>query len=333
MVIPFRGDPAILNWALEGFAHQQLPDDLVLDIRIGGDGCAPHPAPQTPARNVTITLLELPRSGVCGAKNLILQDVDTDVIIFSNADTRPEPDFVARHVSRIMSLPAGSMVLGASPFDHTIPRTIFDALIERTPAIFFYCQMQSGQWYDYRCAWNLNVSVRAEDYRRTGGFSPLLSPYGYEDLVLSHGVMGAERKGVFYDADARVTHRHPMTLDQYLMREEMLGLMGPALYQASPEVAENIFGQADARKMADQFSAWVEMDRQMHQWIYRRLCEWAPRPESDLQSQPDAQALLNALYQMHIPLKRLSFRLGFLRGMNISNPDDRVTTGLWKKYL
>lgn len=332
VAIPFRGDPAILSWVLDGFAQQQLPADLSLEVRVGGDGCVPPAEPVNAERGVTISVRELPRVGNSVAKNLLLADADADVIIFGNADTRPEPDFVARHVARLTSLPAGSFVLGSAPYEKAASPTMFDAMLERTPAIFFYCQMKPQQWYDYRFCWTLNLSMMASDFKKLGGFSDKLFPYGYEDLELGYRLMGAERKGVFYDADIRVTHRHPMTFDQYLMREEMLGLMGPVVFQIAPGMAANLFGTTDARALAQQFEPWVKMDAPMHQWIYRRMNEWVTRSESEL-SAPHGPSLLSTIYQMHIPLKRLAFRLGFLRGMTISDPQQRVTTGLWRDVV
>lgn len=333
VAIPFRGNPAILSWVLDGFAQQQLPAGMTLEVRVGGDGCAPPAAPDKVAPGVTINTRALPRVGNSVAKNLLLANVDADVVIFGNADTRPEPDCVARHVDRVMNLPEGSMVLGAAPYEKAAVPTIFDAMIERTPAIFFYCQMKSGQWYDYRFCWTLNLSMRAADFKRLGGFSDKLFPYGYEDLELGYRLMGTQRKGIYYDADIRVTHRHPMTFDQYLMREEMLGLMGPVVYQIAPEMAAHLFGAPSARDLAAQFEPWVKMDAPMHQWIYRRMQEWVARPESELDASPLATSMLSSIYQMHIPLKRLAFRLGFLRGMTITDPQQRATTGLWRAVV
>ncbi|HUB24852.1 MAG TPA: glycosyltransferase family A protein, partial [Tepidisphaeraceae bacterium] len=99
VIIPFRGDAATLNWTLDGFARQQLPADLLVDVRVGGDGCTP-PAPPAGNSCVRFIVRSLDRCGVAGAKNLLLSGVQSDVLIFANADTRPDANFVATHVSR-----------------------------------------------------------------------------------------------------------------------------------------------------------------------------------------------------------------------------------------
>lgn len=333
VVIPFRGSAEILNWVLDGFAQQQLPADLTVEVRVGGDGCVPPSPPVQTTRGVSITTRELPHVGNSIAKNMLMENTDADVVIFGNADTRPEPDFIARHVARLISLPTGSMVLGAAPYEKSAHPTIFEAFAERTPALFFYCQMKPGQWYDYRFAWTLSLSMLVSDFRRVGGFSPKLYPCYYEDLVLGYRLLGTSRKGVFYDPAIRVTHRHPMNFDHYLMREELMGLIAPLLYDAAPEIAANLFGSGDPHALAAQYDTWVHMDAPMHQWIYRRTSHWLQKPERELESHPESQALLDAIYQMHIPLKRLAFRLGFLRGLTITNPQDRQPTGLWQAVI
>ena len=99
VIIPFRGDAQTLLWALEGFAQQRLPSDISLDVRVGGDGCSPPPfkAPENSDARSRFSLRSLPRSGVAGAKNLLLEGVNSRVLIFANADTRPaDHDFVFR---------------------------------------------------------------------------------------------------------------------------------------------------------------------------------------------------------------------------------------------
>lgn len=333
-IIPFRGEVNILNWVLEGFARQQLPAGMTLDVRVGGDGC-PVPEPPPPvAPGVRFTMRQLPHLGISEAKNLLLRDADGDILLFVNGDTRPAADFVARHVARLTSLPAGSMVLGASPYvmEPGTQETVFDVLKRDTPMIFFYALLQPDQQYDYRHAWNMNVSVRRADVVAAGGFSTALRPVFYDDIELAFRIMGTTPR-VYFEPRAVVEHRHPMTIDGYLMREELLGLMAPVLAQVNPAMFAALFGGKSVTELSPEFAAWVQMDRASHTWIYRRVQEWATLDARVLGEGPDRQRLLNTIYQMHIPLKRLAFRLGFLRG--VASADDgawakRQPVGEWK---
>ena len=338
VIIPFRGNPDTLLWALDGFGRQDLPDDISLDIRVGGDGGAPPAfAPSIEHPRTKFTLRSLPRSGVAGAKNLLLENVQTDILIFANADTRPLPSFVSTHVHRLLSLPEQSMVLGSSPYESSSNPTVFDALKEESPMIFFYDRLQPHHLYDHRHAWNLNVSVRHSDYLRAAGFSTALRPYGYEDLDFAFKVMG-DIPAVYYDPDAIVIHRHPMTLDDYLNREEALGTVAPVLARVNPPLFQSLFGTTDLAKLASDYRLWISMDTPSHRWTYQRLADWAHRSETALgpKGSEERSRLLLTLYQLHIPLKRLAFRLGFLRGLDLIDDArwlQRGATGLWQKAI
>jgi hypothetical protein len=338
VIIPFRGNADTLRWVLDGFACQRLPADMLVDVRVGGDGCSPPPAPPVPPDSpLRFSMRTLARSGVAGAKNLLLQGLASDVLIFVNADTRPSVDFIAAHVSRLLSLPTGAMVLGSTPYESGVGKTVLDALKEESPMVFFYDQMQPHQSYDYRHAWNLNISVRGEDFRRIGGFSTALRPYGYEDLDFAWRLMGT-KPAVFYDPAAAVTHRHPMTVDEYLNREEGLGTVAPVLHRVNPPLFQALFGPRNLDALAGDYRAWVSLDAASHQWTYQRISEWADEPDSvlGLPGSDQRRRLVRTLYQMHVPLKRLAFRLGFLRGLELLDDSQwlaRTSQGLWKQAI
>jgi hypothetical protein len=338
VIIPFRGNADVLLWTLDGFAQQVLSDDISLEIVVGGDGCSPPPfTPSIEHPRIRFTFDSLPRSGVAGTKNRLLENLQTHVLIFANADTRPAPNFVAAHVRRILSLPQNHMVLGSSPYELSANPTVFDALKEESPMIFFYDRLKAHALYDYRHAWNLNVSVRYSDYLHAGGFSTALRPYGYEDLDFAFKVMG-DKPAVYYDPEAIVIHRHPMSFDDYLNREEALGTVAPVLARVNLPIFQSLFGTMDLDNLAAQYRLWTSMDIASHRWTYQRLADWAHRSETTLGPKgSDARSrLLLTLYQLHIPLKRLAFRLGFLRGLDLIDDAhwlQRGATGLWQKAI
>jgi hypothetical protein len=80
------------------------------------------------------------------------------------------------------------------------------------------------------------------------------------------------------------------------------------------------------------------MDHSMHRWAYQRLRDWATKPEYSLgpPASPAREQLLMTIYQMHVPLKRLAFRLGFLRGLDLVDDAHwqlRQPAGLWRKIV
>ena len=333
VIIPFRGNTEVLRWTLEGYAEQRLGADCQLEVHVGLDG---EDAVAPAIANVKVW--RFPRMGAAGVRNELVRQVSADILIFGNSDTRPEPDMVRVHAETLMKQPRGTMVLGAAPWEKPVQPTVFDALLADTPMVFFYSQLVAGEWYDFRHAWTLNLSVRHADFVASGGFEALLRPVYYEDLDFGFKLLGPTRRGILYEPAAKVLHRHPTTLEQYLDREELLGLMSPVLAKVCPEVFSAIHGGRGVAEMAAEYRTWVRMDAASHRWVYQRLAEWAALPESALAQAAgvDAVRLKMTIFQMHVPLKRLAFRLGFLRGMELVADGvwlERQPRGLWREAI
>ncbi len=338
VLIPFRGDRGLLEWTLEGYRAQLLPAGSSLQVIVGEDGGEGAVSKDASQGGVPVKHLIFPRLGAAAVRNRLVEQVSggIELIIFGNSDARPDPDMVAHHIAAMSKLPKGSLVLGSAPWEKPAQPTVFDALLAETPMVFFYEGLAAHQWHDFRHAWTLNLSVRVEDFRASKGFHEELRPVYYEDLAFAHRVMGSQKKHVWYEPGARVLHRHPTSLDQYLDREELLGLMAPVLARVCPEAFVALHGTDDLQRLAKEFEQWLKMDRGMHQWIYRRLADWARMPESLLGSEANRRQMLMTIYQMHIPLKRLAFRLGFLRGLELiddSRWQERKPQSLWRSVV
>jgi hypothetical protein len=201
--------------------------------------------------------------------------------------------------------------------------------------VFFYGQLEAGGWYDFRHAWTLNLSVRRSDFVACGGFPEQLRPVYFEDLAFAYRLLGKDKKGILYEPRARVLHRHPTTVDQYLDREELLGIMAPVLARHCSGAFGMLHGTRDVEALTHAFREWVKMDVSLHRWIYERLKEWTAVPAAALQALPgpQRQQVLMNIYQMHVPLKRLAFRLGFIKGMKMAEDlhwQERKAEGLWR---
>jgi len=339
VIIAFRGNEQLLRWVVEGFVRQQLPPGLEMEVRIGGDGCAPPAMAGT--GSISVLPMSFERIGAAAVRNRLLQELPgqpEDVVIFANADARPKPNMVQGHLARLATLSPGEMVIGSAPWELSSQTnsSVWECLLAHTPMIFFYGQMRSGERYDFRSCWTLNLSMHLETFRKAGGFQEHLRPVYYEDLSLGFHAMGPEHKGVFFDESIRVVHRHPMTIDQYLDREELLGLMAPVVARYEPAMFAKLFAATSAQQLADLYRPWVQMDLSMHRWVYERLASWASLPAESLGTPPMRSQMLTTIYQMHVPLKRLAFRLGFLRGMELADDvhwKDRQPASLWKSAV
>jgi hypothetical protein len=334
VVIACRGEgwaEGTLPWVLEGFGEQVLAAGDEMEVLVGLDGWG-WGVEQEMDAPVRIRLRGFERLGAAAVRNRLVGEAMGDLVLFGNADARPQAGMVAKHLERHREIGTGCMVLGDAPWEKSARPTVFEAMLAETPAVFFYGGMNGGEWYDWRHAWTLNLSMKRDDFLKARGFEERLRPVYYEDIALGWKVLG-ERKGILYEPLARVVHRHPTTLEQYLDREELLGLMAPVLGEVCPEVFGKLFGGKGVEDLAREFGVWVKMDGGMQRWIYERMQAWAGLGEEVLGRGEGRRRLLETVYQMHVPLKRLAFRLGYLRGMELradARWEERRATGLWR---
>jgi hypothetical protein len=340
VIIPYRPQAShdILVWTLDGYAGQKLEPGHTMEVRVGVDG-AEEPLDTAGIERSTpsIVVHKYPLIGAAAVRNRLAREVPdfTTLLIFGNADARPEPTMVQQHAYTMANLPSHSLVLGAAPWERISP-TVIDAMIDQTPMIFSYCQATPRTWYNFRIAYSLNLSVRYEDFVSCGGFHDLIRPYYYEDLAFGCRVLGPERKGLFFEPDARVLHRHPMTFDQYLDREELLGMMAPVLSKICPEAFTVLMGGRSAEEIAEDFRRKLAGDPGVYRRIYQRLRDNLAQPADTLGTGKARQRAIDALFQLHIPVKLLVFRVGFVHGMELvddSHWPQRRPQGLWHKLL
>lgn len=340
IIVPYRphgGDHSILLWTLEGYAQQALNPGGTLEVHVGLDGAEESGEIPVPPSSHPITIHHYQHMGAAAVRNALVREVpaSTDLLIFGNADARPEIDMVQQHLTTMQRLPRQCLVLGAAPWERLAP-TVIDAMIDHTPMIFSYCHAERHCWYPFRIAYSLNLSVWYSDFVASGGFHDLIRPYYYEDLAFGCRVLGPQRQGLFYEPAARVLHRHPMTFDQYLDREELLGIMAPVLAKVCPEAFHILMAGRALEQIASDFRLKLAGDTAVYRRLYGHLREQLALSAETLGQGPSRQHGIEKLYQLHIPVKLLAFRLGFLRGLELADDAfwrDRKPAGLWRKYV
>jgi len=340
VIIPFhhQDDLTTLQWTLEGFGRQMLKSGHSLEVLVGVDGGLGTFIKPLALPSEQFKVIQFPRIGSAAVRNALVKQAraHTDLLLFTNADTRPDPDMVQCHADTMAKLPDGSLIVGAVPWERTGQPTVFDALLEETTAVFSYPNMLPESWHDFRAAYALNLSVRYAQFMASGGFPEAIRPMYYEDTVFAHRLLGA-KPALFYQPAARAVHRHPMTLDQYLDREELLGMMAPVLAHVAPDSFNALFSaNVPVQVLAQRYQQWVLMDGPVHAAAYDSLSAWSRQPQSRL-GDPESRALtLRALFDLHIPLKRLAFRVGFLKGLQLMQDAQwqmRRSQRLWNQAL
>jgi hypothetical protein len=180
------------------------------------------------------------------------------------------------------------------------------------------------------------LAVRRLDFVSCGGFPELIRPYYYEDLAFGCRLLGPQRQGLYYHPEARVLHRHPMSFEQYLDREELLGIMAPVLAKQCPDAFGVLMANRAVQEIEANFREKLKADHSIYQRIYDRMVPQLALPAASLGQGDAACREIDRLYQLHIPVKLLAFRLGFLKGISLvedSSWRDRNPTGDWRRYV
>ncbi|TWT40402.1 Glycosyl transferase family 2 [Phycisphaerae bacterium RAS1] len=333
-VIPTSRPPQQLIACLDAIAKLELdPQDLQVAAVING-----VLAPRDFGRSYPFQLVveSIAQPNISAAKNRALQHARGEWVFLINDDTYVQPDFVRMHLEMHERLSRPAMVLGRSIWKTWADQTIFDRLVAETSMIFFYDRLQPGRPYNFRHAWNLNLSVRRR-YLEAMPFDEQLSPMFYEDIEWAYRVQQVFELDVYYAPDAISLHDHRYTLDGYLNREVNMGQAAPRLWRANPDCFRAVYGADLDAAYLDYCRAYIERDGRSDESL-QLLRELTARPAAALSGTPQEQMLqLQLLYQAHLPLKRRAFRRGLLDAMHATalnvEPDAEPAAAVFEETI
>ncbi len=312
VLIPTCQRPDKIAACCSALAEQTLGTDR-FEVLVGVDG------PDTGERALIAQALPRARveafehGGPAATRNKLVARASGDIVLFLNDDVTPRPDCLATHVEAHRDASAPAMMLGAAPWRVHEPDRLFDRLIRETSMIFFYDRMdsQTDRDWGFRHAWTLNLSIRSETMRESGGFDDSLPCACFEDLEWAWRV---SRMGVAlrYRPAAVVEHDHRYEPAQYLARERMLGREAVRLERAAPECAHALFGKSLLSDDELAYSrAFVERERRDVERLERSFVGLADLPANTVEGQA-ADRLIELLYQQHLLVKRWHWRSGLL---------------------
>jgi len=347
VVIPTRNRAVALSRCLERLAGQSLPAEEfeVIVVHDGDDPDSCAAATQFASR-LRLTDLTAPRLGVSTARNTALEHARAELVLLLNDDVLSAPDLLERHVrahgGRSESQPP-ALVVGYSPFAEAPAgeATLFDRLMERTSAVFFYDRMldanglptrPAGHDWGYRHAWTLNLSFPTRIARLAGGFRPAIANWCYEDVEFAWRAATLLGSPVLFCPEARAVHDHRMSPEGYLERERRLGYSALGFARAAPECARQLFGRDLTESEPWYARAFVERearDEGRHSSAFLGACALPGR----LADEPESgRRVVELLYAQHLPLKRLAFRRGLLEALEgrrfegLFHPSDGLPT-------
>jgi glycosyltransferase involved in cell wall biosynthesis len=208
VVIPVYNGAATLSAGLRALQEQTRPPDEIIVVDDGStDGSTDI------ARGFGIRVISQPNAGSAAARNRGAQAARGDILLFTDADCAPAPDWV----ERMAAVFSDSAVAGA----RGVYRTRQRELVAR------FVQVEYEDRYDLvRPPGTIDfVDTYSAGYRRdvflaAGGFnvSYLIS----SDLEFSFRLAEADYRLVFVP-DARVFHIHNRTIWQYVCRKFRIG--------------------------------------------------------------------------------------------------------------
>jgi hypothetical protein len=173
--------------------------------------------------------------------------------------------------------------------------------------IFFYAELVDGREYNFRYAWNLNLSVHRRLIDRLDGpFCAALRPVFFDDVEFAQRLIG-DAESVRYHPAALAPHRHRYDFRGYFEREALLGVMAAALREINPACFEAIF-PAPLDALVAQARAALRIDVPDGHKLLSAFSTAADAPWTG--NEPESYCA--SLYALHLPLKRRAFRCGLI---------------------
>ncbi len=313
LIIPTRDRWANLVRTLDALSRQTALGQF--EVIVADDGSDEAPPDEVAAGQwpMPVKLLRLDHGGIGPAKNRALGAAGGQLLIFINDDTYPQPDFVGQHLSAWQQSTGRKLMhLGLTRWRQWQDQNLFDCLLAESGMIFFYHNLEPRRFYNFRHAWNCNLSVDAAAVREAGGFNERLGKFFFEDLELAYRL---EQRGwrVRYWPEAVVTHDHRYSPQGYLARERLLGRMSVWLWRANPECFLAIYQTELDQRYIDRCRRLVAEQTQAISGFARQFEQWHRRSAGELDHCPDRrQAAVEQLVQAHRTLKRYTFDQGLL---------------------
>jgi len=324
VIIPTRGRPRKAAACVRALATQTFPADR-FEVLVGLDG----PDPETEqavrdawpigSRHPRLEVITCPGPlGPNPVRNRLMKGCRGRTLIALNDDVRPDADLVAVHHAeqrRAAECGRPAVIVGRCPWARPDGDRLFDRLIRETSMVFFYDRMNDADpdhdW-GFRHAWSLNLSMPAAAVTDVGGWADVRNEYGHDDIELAWRLNTQASLPVLYRPLAVAVHDHRISPREYLRREYRLGRSAWRYAQRNPGFARDLFGRDITS--ADEIAYCRQFVRRERGSALRVLASFERLAglDADVVDGPHAAALLGAIYEQHLPLKRWMWRKGLL---------------------
>lgn len=224
VVVPAHQAADVLPGCLEALTRQSLARPLY-EIIVVDDGSTDDTAAVARAANVQV--ISQPKGGPASARNAGIAAARGEIVLFTDADCAPAPDWLAQMVTPF----ADPLVQGVKGVYRTRQREVIARLVQLEYAIR-YERMARLPAIDF-------IDTYSAAYRRDlllsyGGFDVTYPIPSVEDVDFSFRVARDGHRLVFAP-QAHVEHRHPASLRRYLTRKGLYGYWRALLYMRYPD--------------------------------------------------------------------------------------------------
>jgi GT2 family glycosyltransferase len=218
VIVPAYNSESTLGRCLAALMDQiQLPDEVIIVDDGSTDGTARlvqdfrsrTQAPQT------IRLIRQTNAGPAAARNAGARAAHGDILLFTDADCAPDPDWVKRMASAFTD-PA---VAGAKG----VYQTRQAGLVPRFVQLEYeskYARMHGQERIDFIDTYS--AGYRRDVFMKAEGFDTIFTTASVEDQEFSFRLSAAGHRLVFVP-DARVEHIHDESLADYVRRKFWIG--------------------------------------------------------------------------------------------------------------
>jgi glycosyltransferase involved in cell wall biosynthesis len=221
VVMPTHNRWAQLQRVLEGYREQGIGCEA-FEVLV----CDDASTDDTPERvrafaadaPYALRYLRQEKKGPAAARNLGIGAARAPLIVLTDDDCVPHPQFLARHLA---STRPGVATIGYIDWHPDITVTPFMDFL--SPGYRFnFAQITDPADATFRCFYTANVSIWRDDVLAVGGFDEGFPAAAYEDIELGYRLHRAGIRLV-YDREAIIYHLHEMRLEGMIRSQVVNG--------------------------------------------------------------------------------------------------------------